>query len=536
MTVQPAPPTTTATDGDAPGFGAMRSGALAFVGAVIASLCGLLLTIVVTRGLGVTGAGVFFVSIGIFTIASNTLELGADTSLVRQVPRLCTLGRSADVGRTFVIATVPVFVAAAIAAAAIAIWSPTLARVFMEQGSTALGADFLRSVAPWLAFAPLATVLIAGTRGLGGVRPYVLIQSVSMPLLRVAAIAVLVFAGVATDRSVATAWGLPWALAAGAALAVVLSQLTSLRRAGPSAASAPRSWAEITHEFWSFASARAFAGTAEVTLVWLDVLLVGWLVGPRQAGIYGAASRFVTAGTLVMQASRISIAPRLSRLLASGRREEATRLYHGATEVTVLASWPLYLGLAGFAPAILRLFGHGFSAGATALTILALAMLVDTYTGNIQTVLLMSGLSRWNLANAILALAIDIGLDLLLIPSHGATGAAIGWAVSIVAMNIAACLEVRYALQLRVFNRSTTLAALAAALCFGAPMLVIIPALGRGVTGLVVWLAVGAALMALWLWRARDRMGLAEALAAVVPVTLRPRSTEATGATGATSG
>jgi O-antigen/teichoic acid export membrane protein len=502
----------------------MRSGAFAFGGAVIASLCGLLLTIVVTRGLGVTGAGVFFVSIGIFSIASNTLELGADTSLVRQLPRLCTVGRSADVPRTIVIATVPVFVVAAIAAAAIAIWSPTLARVFMEQGSTALGADFLRAVAPWLAFAPLATVLIAGTRGLGGVRPYVLIQSISMPVLRLAAIAFLVVAGLATDRSVATAWGVPWALAAGAALVVVVSLTGRLRREDASAALPARPWSQIGREFWSFASARAFAGTAEVTLVWLDVLLVGWLVGPRQAGIYGAASRFITAGTLVMQASRVSIAPRLSRLLSAGRSEEATRLYHGATEVTVLASWPLYLGLAGFAPAILRLFGHGFGPGATALTILALAMLVDTYTGNIQTVLLMSGLSQWNLFNAVLALVIDVGLDLLLIPSHGATGAAIGWAAAIVTMNVAACLQVRYVLHLRVFNRSTTIAAVAAIVCFGLPMVLVIPILGRGVAGLAVWVPVGVLLMAIWLWQARDRMGLGEALAAVVPVNIRPKS------------
>jgi O-antigen/teichoic acid export membrane protein len=237
--------------------------------------------------------------------------------------------------------------------------------------------------------------------------------------------------------------------------------------------------------------------------------------------VYAAASRFITTGTLFTSAARIAIAPRLSRLMAENRREEASALYHGATQATVLAAWPLYIGLAAFAPAVLAVFGHGFHSGATAMTILAIAMLVDMFTGNIQTVLLMvGGTSRWNMFNAILALTIDVAIDLWLVPKHGSAGAATGWAVAIIVVNIAAALEVRYVLDLPVTNRSTMVAAGATLACFAGPALVVMPAIGRGVTGLAVWLVVSLAAFAgfiLWSWRSGDRFNLGPSLASILP-------------------
>lgn len=488
---------------DAPTGTVIRGGALSLIGGVVAGFGGFLLTLVVARGLGPTRTGVFFVSLGLFTILSNTLELGADTGLVRMVPRLLELGRPRELRRTVLAAVVPVALGGVIAAALVATFAPTLAHVFMQQGATVLGSNYLRAIAPYLAVAPVATVLIAGTRGFGSVVPFVSIQNIGLPLVRPLAIFVLVVAGTASDRLVATAWGVPWAIAALAAAVVIIGQL---RRATTTdlVGDSPRPARVVAAEFWSFASARAFAGAAEVTLIWLDVLLVGWLVGPLQAGIYATASRFVTTGALALQASRIAISPRLSRLLASDQTQSAERLYNGSTRAVVVSSWPLYLGLACFSPLVLRLFGHGFSHGATALTILSLAMLVDMATGNITTVLLMAGSSRWNLLNAGTGLTIDVIVDLLLIPHHGATGAAIGWATSIVTINVMACLEVHFLMGLQIFDRANIRAMAVALACFGLPGLVLTAVAGHSPWSLVVWAAVGGSTYAGWWWQRRN--------------------------------
>src|SRR5262249_30247634 len=149
------------------------------------------------------------------------------------------------------------------------------------------------------------------------------------------------------------------------------------------------------------------------------------------------------------------------------RREydRAETIYKTSTQWIVASSWPLYLALAAGGPFVLRLFGPGFTAGADALAILALAMLVNLATGNVETVLLMSGCSRYILANKLIAIGTNVVLNLVLVPHDGIVGAALAWAVSIVLDNVAAALEVRWLLCLRGYGRGTVAAAVCAAGC-----------------------------------------------------------------------
>ena len=76
------------------------------------------------------------------------------------------------------------------------------------------------------------------------------------------------------------------------------------------------------------------------------------------------------------------------------------------------------LVFAVFGPLLLGVFGRGFDQGSTALAILSVAMLVNLGTGNVTVVLLMGGKSSWNLVNTAIALALNIGLNLVLIPRY----------------------------------------------------------------------------------------------------------------------
>ena len=88
-----------------------------------------------------------------------------------------------------------------------------------------------------------------------------------------------------------------------------------------------------------------------------------------------------------------------------------------------------------FAPVLLRAFGHGFGSGATALIILGAANLFAAACGPVDVVLLMAGRSGLSLMNNGIALAANIGLNVMLIPRYGINGAAIAWAVSLFITN-----------------------------------------------------------------------------------------------------
>src|SRR5207248_11587968 len=70
-----------------------RGGALSLVGSVVTGILAFALVVVVTRTLHPGGAGAFFEAVALFTIISNTAELGADTGLVREVSQSVALGR-----------------------------------------------------------------------------------------------------------------------------------------------------------------------------------------------------------------------------------------------------------------------------------------------------------------------------------------------------------------------------------------------------------------------------------------------------------
>ncbi|HEX8859551.1 MAG TPA: polysaccharide biosynthesis C-terminal domain-containing protein, partial [Actinomycetes bacterium] len=260
---------------------------------------------------------------------------------------------------------------------------------------------------------------------------------------------------------------------------------------------------QLAAQFWRFAAPRGLAGIFQVTVLWLDVLLVGALRSTSEAGVYAAASKLAMVGTLATEAVRIAIAPQISGLLARGEQARAEGLYQVATWWIMTLCWPLYLGLVVFGPVVLRIFGAEFVAGGSALLILSLAMLVDLSTGNVTVMLLMGGKSSWNLLNALGALVLNVGLNLLLVPRVGIAGAALAWAASILFENLAAIIELRILLRLNPFGRGWWLAAGQSALCFAGIGLLLSALLGRSVVSLVATAAIAAPLY-LWLvWRSR---------------------------------
>ncbi len=476
-----------------------RGSALNLGGYIFSGILGFALVVVVTRNYGRQGAGVFFASVAIFTILSNISELGADTGLVRFSSRLRELGQNADLRRVTLAALVPVAVMGVIAGSAMFFGAGWLGHVFVRNEESQ-AATFIRLIAPFLVFATVSHVALSGTRGFGTMVPFVAIESIGKPALKPAAILVLAVGGLGA-ADVALAWALPEALGCIAAVAILLSLLSKAE--GTADPKNRRSLLEVGAEFWRFSIARGLAAAFQITVIWVDLLLLGFFKTPAEVGVYGAASRIVTVGTFALQAVRLAIAPQISALLARGDREGAQSVYQTATLWLMAVSWPMFLALAVFAPFLLKVFGEGFDQGRTALLILSLAMLVNLGTGNVTVVLLMGGKSSWNLFNTAVSLTLNIVLNLILIPRFGMEGAAAAWAVSIVADNALAVIEVRRFLGMKPFGRGYALVAGASLLTFGGSGLLVRFAFGMTLSTFIVYALVSTAVFAAVMHRYR---------------------------------
>ncbi|MDG4798519.1 lipopolysaccharide biosynthesis protein [Micromonospora sp. WMMD1082] len=458
-----------------------RSGVAGLLGAATSGLFGFVLAIVITRGYGTSGSGAFFAAIGVVTVAAAVCTLGAETGLMWALPRR-RAGVTGDAARVLPVALVPPLLLAALVAVGGALAAGPLAgRLLGPAGGPLLVVTF--------AAVPVVVamnLLLAVVRCVRPMRAYVSVQFLLLPVARplLVGAAVLVGGGLLAGM---TGWLVPAAVALLVCLILVAGPLGV--GAGARLRPEPGDWST----FWRFALPRAASAAIDAGSMWIGVLLTSALAGPAEAGVFGAVGRYVLAGQLAMQGLRVAVSPQLSRLLGRGERAAAAAVHRQLTTWGLVLSWPVYLLLAVFAPAFLALFGAEFTAGAAAMTVLALAMLVNTGVGNVQSMLLMGGRSGLHLVAALAGLLVTVGLGLALIPGHGATGAAVAWAAGIVTENLGAATFARLVVGQRLVDTRMLAAAAATVGGVGLASVAGLAVAGRGITGLVPTVAVLAA-------------------------------------------
>lgn len=487
--------------------GVAWAGAVNLVGGVSGALIGLLLAGLVGRQLGPDGAGTYFLVIAVFMIVTNVAELGADTGLVRFVSAARATERLADAPLLVRAATRPVIVVGTglVAVVAVIVWS----RPDLFDGLTP---TFVVAAALLAVITSLNTLMVSVSRGLGDVLTYPLLQNIVLPVLRLIGVAAVLMVG-GGAVSALLAWMLPVLLVLAASTTIALTTMARRVARTNATASTPTQRRELTRSFWSFSAARGVSSAVEISLEWADVLLVGLMTSPREAGIYAVVTRCARASEVIHQAVRIAIGPLIAAAWARQDLDEARQIYGLTTAAMIWLGWPFFLVLAVFGDSILSIFGPGFEQGATSLAILSLAMAVALATGTVQTILLMGGRSSWQLIDKSIALVLNVGLNLVFIPLWGIEGAALAWAVTILIDTAIVVYQVQVLMRLRPQGRLLAVAAGVSLLFAGLPIVAARLVFGSTIPVMLATIVVvGAAYLAVS-WPLRHRLGLTALLA-----------------------
>ncbi|MCZ1011661.1 hypothetical protein O1L68_38705 [Streptomyces lydicus] len=182
---RPAPTAPGPAEGGGRGVATTARGSLfGLAGSAANALFGFVLVAVVTHGLGARGAGAVFTGVAAFTILSNTLKLGADTALVRFVSRDLELSGGGGVPGLLRISVLPTLLASTAGAAAL-LFSPGLAGLLLPDLAPGEAASLIRLFAVFLPVTTVALVLLGATRGYGSVVPFVGVEQIGKPALRV---------------------------------------------------------------------------------------------------------------------------------------------------------------------------------------------------------------------------------------------------------------------------------------------------------------------------------------------------------------
>jgi len=222
-------------------------------------------------------------------------------------------------------------------------------------------------------------------------------------------------------------------LSAGIALAFAFYLLRSqLRRSVPSNAVSQNTAVWIRN-----ALSLAFLGILNLIPQHAGILILGWMQGPEEVGLYKVAYQTASLVPFGYMAVNIAIAPTLAQLYAIGDGTKLRKVIISAIAVATTLALPLVLLFTIGSKWFLNLtFGEGFTPGATALVIIVVGQMIFATAGPLRLFLVMSG----HESKSTLSVSIGCGVYLLsniaLINFLGINGAALAFTISMVLTNV----------------------------------------------------------------------------------------------------
>jgi len=183
---------------------------------------------------------------------------------------------------------------------------------------------------------------------------------------------------------------------------------------------------ELLSQGWMIFLGSIFA----VIYLKVDQVMLKWLVGTEEVGVYAVASTLSEAWYFIPTAIIASLFPKLIKLRKSDEKQFNKRLQHVFDLLFILALFVAILVTVFASPIILLFFGEEYISSATILTIHIWAALFIFMRAAFSKWILIEGALMFSLITQGLGAITNIGLNFLLIPHYEGIGAAYATLIS----------------------------------------------------------------------------------------------------------
>ena len=400
----------------------LRKSSVAFVIKIAGTAAKFGYNVLLARMLGASGTGVYFLALTVATIASVAGRFGMDNALLRFAAANAAQtkwGVVADLhkkglGITLVLSSV-MAVLTFFAARPLAVHVFADAQLILPLKLMAI------SIVPFSLLKLYSELL----RALKKIKESAFIQDLAVPLFSAPLLLIL-----------GTRFGAVGAAAAYTASTFILLLIAAWlwRRATPMLHSATGYF--DTGLLLRTSLPLFWVAMLFIAMSWTDTLLLGIWLDNRAVGIYGIAMRVSVMISFVLVSVNSIIAPKFAALHADGALRELGDLARRAARLMAVITMPFFLLFLLLPKWVLGIFGDDFGAGATVLAILSVGQFVNVATGSVGYLLIMSGHEKLIRNSTMISAALNLILNVLLIPRFGIIGAAIASATSLAALNL----------------------------------------------------------------------------------------------------
>lgn len=390
-------------------FGLVLEMGISFVGKLL-----------IARYLGAASFGGVSLGVTTFTIASTVLVFGLDTGIARYLPRKGedsyrrgVLLSGFQIGLTvpFVFGILMVIFAGRISTSVFG--DPSIAQVFRIVGLTI----------PLAAFVNLSVGVIQGDQK---ATPKVVIQNFALPVTRFGGFGFAIILGFGVV-GITGAYLVSYLI--GAAICVYYLRVRTNLFSGPKPIYQYR-------KLLAFSLPLAISGIGSKIFSNADIILLGFFKQTTAVGVYSAVypvSQLVMFG---LSSFAFIFMPIFSELHANQATNQMMRVYQIATKWTLFVTFPAVVFIFLFPELVIKLtFGPEYMSGAPALSVLVFAFGAHALMGPNAQALTATGQTRLVMYASIGAAALNLVLNLVLIPHLSFLGAAIATTTSYICMN-----------------------------------------------------------------------------------------------------
>lgn len=237
------------------------------------------------------------------------------------------------------------------------------------------------------------------------------------------------------------------------AIALLLS-LHFLRKLFPQARQAISQRIVSERALLAFSLPASLAGIFNVVISRVDRLFLGYFWPASEVGVYQAAAQISIIMALVLSAFNMILTPMIADQYHKRNMTMLEELFRINTKWGVYCVIPVVLIILFAAEDImLVLFGSDYVAGATAMKILTVGQFINIATGATGIMLIMTGNQTVWFRLSMMILAVNLTLNLTLIPRLGMNGAALATALTVGGLFMIGLLVVRHRLNVWPYDR-----------------------------------------------------------------------------------
>lgn len=160
----------------------------------------------------------------------------------------------------------------------------------------------------------------------------------------------------------------------------------------------------------------------------LDKIMLGAMAGTVQTGLFENSEKIINICLGLVTALGTVMMPRMTNLIARGKKEEGQKLIRQATDLSYVASFAMAFGIIGVANVFSTVFwGEEFASCGGLMSVLALSVIFSAIANVIRSQLLIpQGMEKLYISSVCFGAVVNLVVNMIFIPKWQAAGAVLG--------------------------------------------------------------------------------------------------------------